>query len=169
MRADRLVVLGKIVGLSGVRGAVKLESYTEPRARIFAYQPWLVRKDGAEIEISGVRGREQGKGMIATLPGVADRDAAMALMGAEIRVWRSKLPKPKRGEYYWTDLEDLEVVTQQGTPLGRVSHVFATGANDVLAVRDGERERLIPFVTGQFVLDVDLDAGRITVDWDPEF
>jgi len=169
VRADRLVVLGKIVGLSGVRGAVKLESYTEPRARIFAYQPWLVRKDGAEIEISGVRGREQGKGMIATLPGVADRDAAMALMGAEIRVWRSKLPKPKRGEYYWTDLEDLEVVTQQGTPLGRVSHVFATGANDVLAVRDGERERLIPFVTGQFVLDVDLDAGRITVDWDPEF
>lgn len=106
--------------------------------------------------------------MVAKLPGCNDRDAAAKLVGATIQVPRSALPKPKRGEYYWTDLEGLAVVTVEGVDLGKVSHLFATGANDVLVVR-GERERLIPFVTGQFVKDVDLKAGRITVDWDADF
>jgi len=169
VRADRLLVLGKIVGLSGVQGAVKLESFTEPRMRLFAYQPWRLKTAGAERELSGVRGREQGKGIVAILPDVADRDAAALLVGAEIWVPRSVLPKPKRGEFYWTDLEGLRVVTTQGVPLGQVSHLFSTGANDVLVARDGERERLIPFVHEQFVHEVDLDAGTIVVDWDPEF
>lgn len=169
VRADRLLLLGKIVGLSGVQGAVKLESYTEPRMRLFAYQPWRLKVAGAEREVSGVRGREQGKGIVASLPDVVDRDAAAVLVGAEIWVARSALPKPARGEFYWTDLEGLNVVTLQDVPLGRVSHLFSTGANDVVVVRDGERERLIPFVFERFVHEVDLDAGRIVVDWDPEF
>lgn len=169
MRTDRLLLLGKIVGLSGVQGAVKLESYTEPRMRLFAYQPWHLKAAGAEREICGARGREQGKGIVAQLPEVVDRDAAALLVGAEIWVARSALPKARRGEFYWTDLEGLEVVTAQGAALGRVSHLFSTGANDVLVVRDGGKERLIPFVLEQFVREVDLDAGRIVVDWDPEF
>lgn len=169
MRADRLVVVGKIVGLSGVQGWVKLESYTEPRMSIFAYQPWLLGTGAEGKEVSGAHGRAQGKGMIAALPGITDRDAAAALVGVEIRVSRALLPAPKCGEYYWTDLEGMEVVTLDGAALGRVSHLFATGANDVLVTRDGERERLIPFVQEQFVHKVDLEAGRITVDWDPDF
>ena len=169
VRPDRLLLLGKIVGLSGVQGAVKLESYTEPRMRLFSYQPWQLSQDGQQREVSGARGREQGKGIVASLPDVHDRDTAARLVGAEIWVARSRLPKAKRGEFYWADLEQLDVVTLQGVVLGQVSHLFATGANDVLVVRNGERERLIPFVQGQFVHDVDVDAGRITVDWDPEF
>ena len=169
MHADRLVLLGKIVGLCGVQGWVKLESYTEPRVRIFAYQPWLLSHGDEGREISGVHGRAQGKGMIAALPGITDRAAAAALVGSEIRVPRLLLPKPKRDEYYWTDLEGMEVVTVDGVALGRVSHLFATGANDVLVTRDGERERLIPFVQKQFVHKVDLEGGQITVDWDPDF
>jgi 16S rRNA processing protein RimM len=169
VRADRSLLLGKIVGLSGVQGAVKLESYTEPRMRLFAYQPWRLKVAGTEREISGVRGREQGKGIVASLPDVTDREAAALLVGAEIWVARSALPKAKRGEFYWTDLEGLNVVTLHGVALGRVSHLFSTGANDVLVARDGERERLIPFVLERFVHEVDLDAGRIVVDWDPEF
>jgi 16S rRNA processing protein RimM len=167
--ADRRVLIGKIVGLHGVDGWVKLESYTEPRTRIFAYSPWLVTAAQAEQEIAKAHGREHGKGLIGKLPGCDDRNAAAALIGATIQVYRSVLPKPKRGEYYWTDLEGLEVVTTQGATLGKVSHLFATGANDVLVVRDGERERLIPYVSKQFVHEVDLQAGRITVDWDPDF
>jgi 16S rRNA processing protein RimM len=167
--ADGLLVVGKVVGLSGVQGWIKLESYTEPRMRIFAYQPWLLSKGAEGREISGAHGREQGKGMIAALPGVTDCDAAAALVGWEIRVPRSALPKAKRGEYYWTDLEGMEVVAIDGTALGRVSHLFATGANDVLVAHDGERERLIPFVLNQYVHAVDLDKRRITVDWDPNF
>lgn len=168
MSADRLLTVGRIVGVHGVGGWVKLESYTEPRLRIFAYRPWRLKQAGVETEIDSAQGHEQGKGMVAKLSGCDDRDAAVALVGAEIQVPRSALPKPKRGEFYWADLEGLDVVTVDGAPLGKVSHLFATGANDVLVVR-GERERLIPYVTGQFVKKVDLQAGRITVDWDPEF
>ena len=160
-----MLLIGKIVGLHGVSGWVKLESYTEPRVALFSYKPWLV----GETEVAKVQGREQGKGLIGKLDGIDDRDSAVRLIGAEIKIPRSALPKPKRGEFYWADLEGLEVVTTEGAVLGKVSHLFATGANDVLVVRDGERERLIPYVTKQFVHKIDLDAGRITVDWDPEF
>src|SRR3954471_24851289 len=111
VRADRLLLLGKIVGLSGVQGAVKLESYTEPRMRLFSYQPWHLRQEGQDRELTGVRGREQGKGIVATVPEVHDRDTAARLIGAEIWVARSALPKPKQGEFYWVDLEQLEVLT----------------------------------------------------------
>jgi 16S rRNA processing protein RimM len=166
--ADRLLTVGRIVGLHGVDGWVKLESWTEPRLRIFSYRPWRVSLSGSEFEVAAARGHEQGKGMVAKRPGCDDRDAAAKLVGATIQVPRSALPRPKRGQYYWTDLEGLAVVTVDGVDLGKVSHLFATGANDVLVVH-GERERLIPFVTGQFVKDVDLKAGRITVDWDADF
>lgn len=166
---DRRVLLGRIVGVYGVAGWVKLESYTEPRLRIFNYQPWLLKTGQAEQEMHDCHGRAQGKGIVAALPGVIDRDQAATLVGAEVWVWRSALPMIKSNEVYWTDLEGLEVVTLRGVSLGRVSHIFATGANDVIVVRDADRERLIPFVSGQFVHDVSLNTGRITVDWDPEF
>jgi len=166
---EKLVLVGKIVGLSGVRGEVKLESYTEPRSQIFSYQPWLLKSASGEKEISGCRGRAQGKGIVATLPEIEDRDGAARLIGSEIWVRRSALPRSRRGEYYWADLEGLEVVTVEGAMLGKVSHLIATGSNDVLVAKDGKRERLIPFVLDDYVKDVDFDSGRITVDWDPEF
>ncbi|MBZ0221811.1 MAG: ribosome maturation factor RimM [Dokdonella sp.] len=166
---EKFVLLGKVVGVHGIRGELKLESYTEPRTQIFRYQPWRLRSASGETTIAGSRGRAQGKGIVATLPGVDDRDAAAALIGSEIWVARSALPKSAPGEYYWTDLEGLEVVTLEGRALGAVSHLIATGANDVLVVKDAERERLIPFIVGQFVTQVDLEGGRVTVDWDPEF
>lgn len=169
MATDRRLLVGKIVGVSGVSGGIKLESFTEPRMRIFSYRPWLLKTADGEIECVGVSGRVQGKGMVASLPGIDNRAAATALIGVSIEVWRSALPRPKPGEVYWTDLEGLDVATTQGIALGKVSHLFSTGANDVLVVRDQTRERLIPFVRPQFVHDVDLDAGRVIVDWDPEF
>lgn len=166
---EKLVLLGKVVGVHGIRGELKLESYTEPRTQIFRYQPWLVRSASGEKLLEGCHGRAQGKGLVGELPGIADRDAAAALIGAEIWVARSALPAPKPGEYYWSDLEGLEVVTVDGVALGKVSHLVATGANDVLVVKDERRERLIPFLVGSFVTQVDLAAGRLTVDWDPDF
>lgn len=166
---EKRLLLGKIVGLFGVDGWVKVESYTEPRTQIFKYRPWFLKHAGSEIEIDGAQGRAQGKGLVATLPEVGNRDAAAELIGAEIWVRRSALPRAKRGEYYWVDLEGVDVVTTEGVALGKVSHLFATGANDVMVVRDGARERMIPFVLKKFVHEVDLNAGRITVDWDPDF
>lgn len=166
---EKLVLLGKIVGVHGVRGELKLESYTEPRLQLFRYQPWMLRSASGDKAVGGCSGRAQGKGLVAEMPGIADRDAAAALVGTEIWVARSALPAPQPGEYYWSDLEGLEVVTTEGVALGRVSHLVATGSNDVVVVKDDKRERLIPFLVGQFVTEVDLDAGRLTVDWDVDF
>lgn len=165
---ERRILLGRILGAFGVRGEVKVDSFTDPARALLKYQPWVISHRGAEREIDGVSGRETPKGLIASLPGIEDRDAAEALRGAELWVPRSRLPAPKPGEHYWVDLEGLAVVNREGVDFGTVSHLFDTGANDVIVV-SGERERLIPYVPGQFVLDIDFEAGRITVDWDPEF
>jgi 16S rRNA processing protein RimM len=166
--AAREVLLGKLVGAFGVRGEVKLESFTSPRLAIFGYQPWTLRSRHGDRVVVGASGREQGKGIAARLPEVETRDQAEALIGAEIWVPRSALPRPKPGEYYWVDLEGLAVFTTDGTALGAVSHLFETAANDVMVVR-GERERLIPFILDRYVTRIDLEARRIEVDWDPGF
>lgn len=170
-RSGRRVLLGRIVGLYGVRGEVKIESFTEPRLRIFDYLPWLLeRAPGVVEEITEVQGRAQGKGVIAALSGIDDRDAAAALIGAQIHVPRAMLPVPGDGEFYQSDLEGLDVVNMQGVSLGRVSHLFETGAHLVLVTReDNGHEHLIPFVPEVYVKAVDLDAKRIAVDWDEDF
>ncbi|SIQ49386.1 ribosome maturation factor RimM [Solilutibacter tolerans] len=167
--SGKRILVGEIMGAFGVRGEVKIRSHTEPETAIFRYQPWLLRDArGNERALEGVRGRSGAKGVVAQLPGVEDRDASEALRGTEIYVPREALPPPKPGEYYWVDLEGLRVETVGGVPLGILDHVFATGANDVLAVR-GDRERLIPFIQPDVVTQVDFDTGVITVDWDPDF
>jgi 16S rRNA processing protein RimM len=169
MSGERRILLGKVVGVFGVKGWVKLQSHTEPRSALFDYLPWTLRHRGVERTIKKIEGREQGRGLVASFPEFATREAAETLIGAEIWIERDALPKPKKGEYYWVDLETLAVQTVDGVSLGRVSHLVATGANDVLAVVDGERERLIPFLPDDVVKSVDLDAGLIVVDWDPDF
>lgn len=169
MSEDKRILLGKIVGAFGVRGQVKLESWTEPRAAIFRYQPWtLIDAQGRERELRGVRGRETGKHLIADFPGVEDRDAVEPMRGTEIFVPRSALPPPQPGEYYWIDLEGLRVVNVDGADYGTVSHLFSTGSNDVLFAK-GDKDRLIPFVEPDFIKSVDFDAGVVTVDWDADF
>jgi 16S rRNA processing protein RimM len=166
---ERRILLGRIVGAFGIRGQIKIESWTEPREAIFRYQPWILREaSGREREFSGARGRESGKHLVAEFPDVDDRNVVEAMRGTEIFVPRSALPPPRAGEFYWVDLEGFRVVTVEGVALGNVSHLFSTGANDVLMVR-GDRERLVPFVEPDFVQSIDFEGGLITVDWDPDF
>jgi len=164
LRPDRLIVLGRIAGLYGVRGWVRVFSETEPRENILRYSPWLL--DGAAHVVA--EGRTHGKGLVVRLQGCDDRDQAAELIGRDIRVRRDQLPPARPDEFYWADLEGLQVQTVAGDQLGRVSHLFDTGANDVLVVK-GDRERLLPFVWDDIVKDVDFASGTITVDWDPGF
>ncbi len=166
---EGLVELGRITGVWGVRGWVRVQSHTEPRTNILGYRPWHLCRDGHCRPVELTDGRAQGKGIVARLAGVDDRDMAATLVGAVICVPRSALPEPAPGEYYWTDLEDLDVVNRAGVRLGRVVRVMATGANDVLVVADGTTERLVPFVQGRVIQSVDLEAGRIVVDWEPDW
>ncbi|MEN1939610.1 ribosome maturation factor RimM [Luteimonas sp. MJ174] len=165
----RRILLGRVHGAFGVRGELKLESFTDPARAILRYQPWILRDaQGRERELSGAQGRESPKGLVVTLPGIEDRDAAEAMRSSEVWVPRAALPPPAPGEYYWVDLEGLRVATVEGVDFGTVSHLFSTGANDVL-VAVGDRERMIPFVTPDYIVSVDFEAGLVTVDWDPEF
>ena len=159
------VVLGRISGLFGVRGWVKVYSYTEPREAVLDYGRWLLsHKDGWQ-EATVAEGQRHGKTIIARIDGYIDRDRAAELVGTEIGVPRDAMPETEGDEFYWSDLEGLRVVHRDGAELGKVDHLIETGANDVMVVR-GEQERLIPFVMEQVVLGVDLDKGEIEVDWE---
>ncbi len=163
------IVVGRISGLYGVRGWVKVFSHTQPRENILTYATWYLKKQGAWAAAELETGRVQGKGIVAKLRGCDDRDAAAALMGHSVAIRREQLPEAAPDEYYWAELQGLRVCNLEGIELGVVDHLLETGANDVLVVKQDGNERLIPFVQGQFVKQVDLAEGLITVDWDAEF
>ena len=167
-RASRLVIIGRVAGVYGVRGWIKVLSAMEPPEAILDYPSWQVRSGSEWRPMVLVEGRRHGKGILAHLASCDDRDVARALVGAEIAMARSELPDPGPNRFYWADLEGLTVRTVAGVELGIVDHLLETGANDVLVVK-GERERLIPYVRDSVVKEVDLDQGVILVDWDPEF
>ena len=162
----RIVVLGYVAAAQGLNGWVKIHSLTEPREAIFDYQPWLLGETLQEVRLR--QGKTHGNRLIALLEGTDDRTQAEGLAGRQIAVYRDQFPELPEDEYYWTDLLGLSVVLEDGRELGTLENILATGANDVMVVR-GERERLIPFVPGQYVKQVDLDGRRVVVDWDPDF
>lgn len=165
-----MIILGRIAGAFGVQGWLKLHPFgDDPLSWRSMPQWWISAEDGAEAQEwkpLGLRAcRAHGKGLVAALEGIDDRDAAEALNGFYVGAPRTALPQTAADEYYWADLVGLVVDNTSGEALGTVTGLISTGAHDVLQVRDeaGE-ERLIPFVAA-YVLDVDVAAGRIQVDW----
>ena len=166
---NKLVTLGRISGVFGVKGWLKVRSYTEPAENIVGYAVWTLRRDaGVATTVAVEEGRRHGRSVVAKLRGVDDVDRARAWIGADVAVERAELPQCAPGEFYWADLEGLEVRTAGGELLGRVDHLLAAGAHDVLVLAGGDRERLIPFVLGSVIREVDLEAGRIIADWSAE-
>ncbi|MCP5146302.1 MAG: ribosome maturation factor RimM [Gammaproteobacteria bacterium] len=162
--ADR-VVLGQVSGVFGIKGWLKIHSYTRPRENILDFATWFISTPQGIRRYKLRDGRPQGSGLVAQLDGVEDRDAAAALIGAEISVARSALPPTDPDEYYWSDLIGMAVVSSQGRDLGKVTGMLETGVHDVLQI-DGEAgQTLIPFVQGVYVMQVDLDRKQVTVDW----
>jgi 16S rRNA processing protein RimM len=164
---ERLVVIGRITGVFGVRGWVRVFSYTEPLENVLDYSPWTLGDD-ATRQIAVVEGHSHGKGIVARIEGVADREVARGLIGSEISVPRSRFGAAEGTQFYWSDLLGFEVANLGGAVLGQVSEFLETGANDVIVVT-GDRRRLVPFVQGPVVRSVDLGLRRIVVDWDEAF
>lgn len=164
------IEIGEISGVHGVRGWVKIYSYTQPRENVLRYSPWRIRHRGEEHVMKVMEGRRQGRIVVARLQGIETREQAEALRGARIGIERSQLLPLAEGEYYWADLIGLEVIDSGGRNLGKVTNLMETGANDVLIVRgqDG-REILIPWIRQRVIQEVDLAAGVIRVDWDPDY
>jgi 16S rRNA processing protein RimM len=162
------IVLGRINGFLGLKGWLKIFSNTRPRDNIFQYTSWWIGEQCFELE----RGQQQGKGLVVKLKGIDNREQAAILIKNDILVERQALPEIEEDEYYWHDLVGLSVRTVEGVSLGVVSHLFETGANDVLVVRetDGDkRERLLPWVFDETIIRVDRQQNLIEVNWDPDF
>jgi 16S rRNA processing protein RimM len=174
MAATR-VTLGRVAGVYGVRGWLRVHSQTRPAEKILDYRRWWILQHGEAYAATVLDGHAQGSGLVAQISdaqgqAIADRDIAASLLGAEIQVDRADMPRLPEGQYYWIDLIGLKVENEAGVPLGQVRDVTSNGPQDVLVVSDDVgAERLIPFVRPQIVKNVELDAGRIVCDWDPEF
>jgi 16S rRNA processing protein RimM len=175
--AASVLVVGQLAGVFGVKGWLKVKSFTEPEENILRYTPWRLRAPSGlkVVEVDDYLMRPQG--LIVHLKGLDDRDLAAQIARLEIEVDKGELPELQPGDYYWHQLIGLTVTTDfLGTSqiLGQVAELLETGANDVLVVTpnscsiDG-RERLVPYVPDVYVKSVDLAAREIRVWWDPEF
>ncbi len=187
--ASEKVILGRITGVYGVKGWLKVFSYTEPMEAIVDYNPWYIRAEGRQPDrqnqapwtrVQLKAGKRQAKTVVAKLEQCNDRDAAMAYIGTEIAIELEQLESLKeKNEYYWRDLIGLRVINQQNVELGVVKTLLETGANDVLVVTSEiesaqgstaeVRERLIPWTMHNAIIAVDMERKVIEVDWDPEF
>lgn len=180
------IILGRITGVYGVQGWLKVFSYTDPMESIIDYSPWYIRAPNrskspwTEVKLSA--GKRHAKTVIIKLDNCNDRDQAMTYIGSEIAIEPQQLEQLKeKNQYYWRDLIGLRVVNQQNIELGLVKTLMETGANDVLVVvaekeaseKEGAKtesiERLIPWTMHNAIIAVDLEQGVIEVDWDPEF
>ncbi len=165
---NNIVVLGSLGKTYGIKGWLKVNSYTDPMSNIVDYKPlyFFIDNQWQVLEIEAIKAH--GTSIIAKLVGCDNPEDARLYTGLKMGTPRSNLPTLDEGEYYWSDLQDLEVRTVEDQILGNVEYLFSTGANDVLVVK-GEKERLVPFIREQVVKQVNLAEGSITVDWDPDF
>jgi 16S rRNA processing protein RimM len=174
---DELVVVGKLLAPYGIKGWMKVYSFTEPMENLLDYDHCRLQRNGEWVEIEIEAGRPHGKGLVLKLRGVETPEEARLYSNCELAITLSQMPALEAGEFYWRQLEGLKVVVRGEAGeqlLGRVDHLLETGANDVLVVAPCEgsidrRERLVPWLPERVVMNVDLDAGLIVVDWDPEF
>lgn len=175
MNDENLVVVGKLGSSYGVLGWLKVFSFTEEKNAIFNYSPWFIKQAGQWKELKIESHRPHNKEIIAKIEGIYDRDEAALLTNAEIYVSSSQFKPLDNGEYYWKDLVGCKVVTTSGYDLGIVTELLETGSNDVLVVKANvndafnQKERLIPFLDGDCIKQVDLNQKMIQADWDPAF
>ncbi|MGE0485751.1 MAG: ribosome maturation factor RimM [Gammaproteobacteria bacterium] len=160
------MVVGRVSGVFGTRGWVRIHSYTRPLENILEYSPWSLRVDGGWRTFEVTAAKHHHRGLIVALENVAERDRAAALVHADIAVARAQLGDPGPASWYWVDLIGLRVNNLTGLTLGTVRGLYETAAHDVLRVVDDDGlERLIPFVRDVYVMAVDLAAGMLVVDW----
>ncbi|MCX7554800.1 ribosome maturation factor RimM [Marinicella sp. S1101] len=163
--SDDLITVGKVTGHFGVRGWLKVFSYTRPMENIVNYTTWIV----GDEEIKGIKAKQHGKTIVAYFKGCDNREKSQRYIGDEVRVSLTDLTQLQNNEYYWHQLIGLTVEDGQGQHFGTLDAFFETGANDVMVVKDEEgNEVLIPYIWGQYVIAIDLEQQKMIVDWQLE-
>jgi 16S rRNA processing protein RimM len=163
VKKDEHLLIGKIIGVQGIKGGLKVFSHAES-PRVFEAGKYI-RLRGPSAEVEGVirSASPYKKGIVLSLEGVDDRNQAETLIGFEIYIPREDLPELEEGTYYWADLIGLSVYTTGEEYLGRIASIIPTGSNDVYVVRDGGQESLIPALAS-VVIAVDLEKGTMRVN-----
>ena len=167
MNNDKNVFVGKVSSPHGIKGWLKVISYTDPIENILSYKEWFIINEGGSKKTFSIEdSRIQGKKIIVKLDGNEDRDSAEDLKNKEILVSRIDLPKLQENTFYWNDLLDLPVLDQKGKQIGKVDSLFETGSNDVLVIVNENKERfLVPFIMEEVIRKVDLVKEFISIDW----
>jgi len=157
------VCLGVVVGAKGLRGEVRIKSFTEVPGDVGAYGP-ITTDDGRKFEVTviGEPSRAAAGVVIAKLSGIEDRTAAEGIKGTRLCVERSALPAPESGTFYHADLIGAEVRLTNGKVLGRVSALHNFGGGDMLEVGEGRNSILIP-LTDEVIAELDVTGGKVTV------
>jgi 16S rRNA processing protein RimM len=164
-----LVIMGRVVAPYGVLGWLKIHPDTQEFEGLLEYKTWWIGKDNDWRELAAMNAKIHNDVLVVKLQGIDDRDAAVACKGKQIAVPRALLPKLENEEYYWSDLIGLSVKNLQAVDFGKISDVFATGANDVVVAKsDSGQERLIPYIA-QNILEVNMVEKTMLVDWDADF
>lgn len=163
-----LIVVGRFGRVHGIKGFITINSYTEPRDNILRYTDWhaFIDQQWQRLELSHIE--VTNKHLLVQVAGYQEREQIASLTNKEIGVSKEQLPTLAIGEFYWHQLIGMNVVDQQGSVLGEVVEILATGSNDVLIVK-GEKRLLIPYLPGRSVVNVDLHQRQIIVDWDTDF
>lgn len=172
---ENRIIVGKFGACYGIRGWIRVFSFTEDPESLFSYQPWYICRNNQwqKVELEGIRTHNQD--VVVKLIGVGDRNVANALTNYEIAIDSKLLPALQRGDFYWKDLIGCRVLTRQNYDLGIVADLMETGSNDVLIIKANlndvfnMKERLIPFVDKQVIKMIDLNTKQIIVEWDPAF
>lgn len=160
---ERWVEIGQVKGIFGVKGEMRVQAFTEAPEGILAFPSWWIGRDEtSRREFTLIGGRPHGKGVVASVQGIDTPEAVRPLLGLPIWVPRHILPETDQEEFYWADLVGCLVETQEGTPLGPVVAMMATGANDVLVVRHEGKELLLPFIA-DVVIEVEIKKRRLVV------
>ena len=164
---NKKLLVGKINGFFGLKGWVKVFSYTNPRTNILNYSPWSIKVDGNFQSIDITSGREQSKTIVAHIKGIDNREDSQKFIGQDIYINKEQLPELTQGEYYWHELIGFDVINKDEERLGTVDYFVETGANDVLVVK-GKKEYWIPYIE-PFLVSIDSKNNKILVDWDKDF
>lgn len=164
----KYVVVGQFGAPHGVSGAIKVNSDTDPAHAILNYHPWYVELNHSWQVLEPLELKQQGTNLLAFIHNITDRDEVKQFTGHKIAIRRDQLPALPKGEYYWIDLEGMNVINEEGVALGTVDYLFSAGRTGVMVVQ-GTKKHLIPFLQEQYILDVNLDAHVIKVHWDPDF
>lgn len=159
---DDFLAVGKIAKAHGIKGELKVVSYSGAAEELLGFKIFYVQCQSVCKSYAVLRSRPQGKFTIVQLSGVASRDAADALIGAELFVLKRDMPVLADDEFYWHELVGLNVVTDKGVGLGRILSLLATGAHDILVVHGNGQEYLLP-ATNDIVVRVDREEGVVVV------